>query len=69
MGRRNNVWEARDKLFSSHFQIRKIGHQDSGRSTGQDQFMNQEWYRTSKSITQIMIVFIISFYEELKTQI
>ena len=30
--------------------------------------MNQERYCTSKEIAQIMIVFIISIYNELKTQ-
>ena len=48
----------------------KIRHPDSGRSIGQDQFMNQEWYSTTKGIAQIMIVFIAaSMYDELKTQI
>ena len=41
-GREDWVREARDKLASSHLQIRKIRHRDSGRSIGQYQFMHQE---------------------------
>ena len=44
-------------------------HPDSGRLTGQDHFMNQEWYCTRKAIAQIMIVFTILVCDELKTQI
>ena len=29
--------------------------------------MNQEWYCTSNAIAQIMIIFISSIYDELKT--
>ena len=36
---------------------RKIRHRDSGRSIGQDQFMHQGRYCTSKAITQFMIDF------------
>ena len=54
-GQEDYVWEARDKLVSSHFSIRKISHQDTGRSVGQD--LNQEWYCSSKAIAQIMVVF------------
>ena len=31
--------------------------------------MHQEWYCTSNAIAQIMIVFLTSIYDELKTQI
>ena len=49
----NGLWI---KPVSFHLWIRKNRHRDSERSTGQDQFMNQEWYCTSKAIAQIMIV-------------
>ena len=67
--REDYVWEVREKLVSFHLPIRKIRHRDSGWSIGQDHFMNQEWYCTSEAIAQIMIVFIVLIYDELKTQI
>ena len=68
-GQEDYVWEARHKLVSSHLWIRKIRHRDSGRSTGQDQFMNKEWYFTNKAIAQIMIVFFTLICDEFVTQI
>ena len=44
-------------------------HQDSGRSTGHDKSMNQDWYCTGKAIAQIMFVSVVSMYDKLKTQI
>ena len=56
-------------LFLLTFEIRIIRHQDSGTIDWRDQFMDQEWYCTGNAIAQIMIVFIISIFDELKTQI
>ena len=49
--------KARDKGVSSHFWIRKMRHQDSGRSIGRDQLMIVE-----AKHSQIMIVFLISIW-------
>ena len=69
MDKRIKFCKHETKLLSSHLRIRKTRHRGSDNLTGQNQIMNQEWHCTSKAIAQIMIVFISSIYDELKTRI
>ena len=47
-------------LFLVNSESTRFGHRHSGRLIGQDQFMSQEWYCTSKAVAQIMMVLIFS---------